>query len=319
MRVLFAALAAVAALVTACGGGASVAEPPAVSTPTAVDAPSEAATPAAVFPLTLTGSDGVSVTLDAPASAVISHSPGATEILFAIGAGEQVVAVDDFSDYPPEAVALQQVGYSDPNPEAELALEPDLVILASQQRAHVEPFRALDLPVLYLEAAPDIEGVFTNIRVLGQATGHTAEAEALVDDMRARIDAVVEQVAGVEEGPRVYYELSDSLYTAAPHTFIGSVLSTLKAQNIAEGATSQFPQLGSEAVIAADPEVILLANAVHGVTYESVRDRPGWDAISAVVDERVIAVDQDIMNRPGPRIVEGVETLARALYPDIFE
>ncbi len=270
------------------------------------------------FPLTLTDSDGHQVTLAGPARRIVSHSPGATEILFAIGAGGQVIAADQFSDFPAEAKALPKVKYSDPSPEAELALEPDLVILATNQRAQVEAFRTLGLPVFFNREPSGIEGVLGNVRLLGRVTGHVAEAAALAITMTARIAAVTSAIGDVQRGPVVFYELSDSLYSAAPSTFIGGMLTALKARNIAQGAASPYPQLTTEAVIAAAPEVILLADHDHGGTPEQVRARPGWSTIPAVRDGRMYPVDPDVVNRPGPRIVEGVEMMARLLYPARF-
>ena len=271
-----------------------------------------------MFPFTLTHAGGDSLTLQAPARRIVSHSPGATEILFAIGAGSQVVAADEFSNFPAAAKALKKVKYTDPNPEAELALQPDLVILASNQKAQVEPFRRLGLPVLYTDQPETLVGVLNSVRMLGIITGHTVEADALAVQMQARIDAITSKLGDVQQGPKVFYELSDSLYTAAPNTFIGGMLTALKARNIAQGATSPFPQLTAEAVIAAAPDVILLADYDFGGTPARLRARPGWAAIPAVKNDRMHALDADLVNRPGPRIVEGMEMIAKALYPERF-
>jgi len=172
---------------------------------------------------------------------------------------------------------------------------------------------------VFFNQEPDsLEGVLRNVRLLGSMTGRTAEAEALAKQMQARIDAVTSKLADVQQGPTVFYELSDSLFTAAPHTFIGGMLTALKARNIAQGAASPFPQLTAEAVIAAGPEVILLADHQYGGAPEQVKARPGWSSIPAVRNNRLHPVDPDVVNRPGPRIVEGLELMARLLYPDRF-
>lgn len=307
------ALVAVVTMFAACSSDA----PQATATPSGSSTPAAAATPAA-FPLTVTDSGGASLTLNAPARAIISHSPGATEILFAIGAGGQVVAADEFSNYPAEAKALRKVKYTDPSPEAEIALQPDLVIMATNQKAQVEAFRRLGLPVFFNQEPDSVEGVLRNVRLLGSMTGRTAEAEALAKQMQVRIDAVTSKLTDVQQGPTVFYELSDSLFTAAPQTFIGGMLTALKARNIAQGAASPFPQLTAEAVIAAGPQVILLANHQYGGAPEQVKARPGWSSIPAVRDNRLHPVNPDLVNRPGPRIVEGLELMARLLYPDRF-
>lgn len=316
-----AVIAVVAALVIAgCGSGTRAVGPGAAVGEGRPPSPTStaAAAGAVAFPLTVTDSGGQSLTLQAPARAIVSHSPGATEILFAIGAGAQVVAADEFSDFPEAAKVLRKVKYTDPSPEAEIALQPDLVILATNQKAQIEPFRRLGLPVFYNQEPDGLAGVLTNVRLLGRMTGHVAEAEALATQMQRRIDAVTAKIADVQQGPKVFYELSDTLYTAAPNTFIGGMLTALKARNVAQGATSQFPQLTAEAVIAAGPEVLLLADHQYGGTPERVRARPGWSTMPAVRDGRMYPVDADLVNRPGPRIVDGMEQVAKMLYPDRF-
>ena len=320
----FIAVSALLALAfSACTSGAS-------STPTA--APAERATPApteaagtpepttteAPPPLVVTDSDGFELELAEPPSRIISFSPGATEILFAIGAGAQVIAADEFSDFPAETASLERVAYTAPDPERSLSLDPDLVIMATNQQQSIEQFRGLDLVVLFNREPDSVQGVLDNIALLGQVTGHQAEAEALIADMQARIDAVEEAIAGIEEGPRVFYELSDSLFTVGPNTFVGGYLTLLKASNVAHGAESPFPQLTAEALIEANPEVVLLADAAFGADPATVAARPGWDAIDAVVNGRLYPVNPDIGNRPGPRIVAAIEEVAALLYPELF-
>lgn len=296
------------------GSTPAAATPAAPATATEV-APTAEPTPA---PIEITDSGGFVFMIEGPAQRIISHSPGATEILFAIGAGAQVVAVDQFSNYPPETESLPHVSYSSPDPEQGLAHEPDLVVFATRQESSIDQFRELDLPVFLMREPTDLAGVMENIRTLGFLTGHADAAEALIAELEARLAAVAERLAEVDEGPRVYYEVTDSYYTVAPQSFIGSALSLVKARNIAEGATTPFPQLSSEAIVDADPEVILMANADF-VPLESVPERPGWSGIAAIVEGRIYPVDGDIMSRPGPRIVDGVEVLARLFYPELFE
>ncbi|MSQ41497.1 MAG: ABC transporter substrate-binding protein [Dehalococcoidia bacterium] len=305
-------LLALAFATVACGGGEEAA--PATSTPTVA-----ATTSAPAFPLIVTDSSNTAVTIQAPPQRIISYSPGATEILFAIGASERVVAVDKFSDYPEQAKRLPKLEYSDPNPEAALAHQPDLVLFATRQRDQVKPFRDLKLNVLYQQEASSIDGVYEQIILLGRVTGNSEQAQRVVAQMRTRIEAVTQGVADVPQGPRVFYEVTKDLYTAAPNTFIGGMFIAIKARNIAAGAPSPFPQLTAEAVIAADPEVVMLGDAAFGESYDTVAKRPGWAAVSAVKNRRVYAIDTNIVDRPGPRIADGIEALARALYPDRFK
>lgn len=319
---------ALALLVVACNGDddGAAASTPATATQAAATATPAQPVPAeqipvsgAAFPLTVTDFSGADVTVEAEPHAIISYSPGATEILFAIGAGARLVAVDEFSDFPPATAELPKLAYTSPDPEAALAHAPDLVILATRQNEQVAIFRGLGMTVVYMASADSLDQVYEQIALLGALTGREAEAEALAAEMQSRIAAVTERLAGVESGPRVFYELTNDLYTAAPNTFVGSLLETLKAQNVAAGAASQFPQLSAEAVIAADPEVVLLADAEFGESLETVAARPGWSGVSAVVNARVYPLDADLTDRPGPRLAEGIELLAALLYPQLFE
>ena len=175
------------------------------------------------------------------------------------------------------------------------------MILATRHDQQVAIFRGLGLTVVYMASADSLDQVYEQIALLGALTGREAEAEALIADMQSRIAAVTERLAGVESGPRVFYELTNDLYTAAPNTFVGALLETLKAQNVAAGAASQFPQLSTEAVIAADPEVVLLTDGEFGESLQTVAARQGWSAVSAVVNGRVYPVDGDLTRpRPAP-------------------
>ena len=300
------------------------ATPTATATATPTPTPTPAATPTATptvaaFPLTIGDSAGTMVTLEAAPERIISYSPGATEILFAIGAGDRVVATDEFSDFPAETEALPKLPYSSPDPERALVLEPDLLLMATQQREQVEQFRGLGMTVLFLDSAQDAGGVFGMIALLGEVTGNHQQAADLAASMIERIEAVTVALDDVEEGPLVFFELTADLYTVGEDTFVGELLALAKARNIAAGAASSYPQLTAEAIIAAAPDVVLLADGEWGESYETVCARPGWDAIPACIDGRVHPVDGDLSGRPGPRIVEGLEQIARLLYPDRFE
>jgi iron complex transport system substrate-binding protein len=305
-------LALLLALAAACGddgdgGGASL-------SPTAT----RTATVAAQYPLTLTDGKGRSVTLAAVPQRIASLSPAATEILFAVGAGDQVAAVDMFSDYPPEAKTLPQLDAYQPSVEAIAGAQPDLVLVYFDPGNLVEGLTNANLKVFFLETPTSVEGVLDQIRVLGEVTGHPQEAEELVGSMQQGIDVIQERLADVEQGPRVFHELDNQLYTVAPDSFVGNLYTILKAQNIAAGTDQAYPQLSQEAIIEADPEVIVLADMAAGESAETVKARPGWGSISAVKNNRIYIIDPDIVSRPGPRLVEALETLARLLYPNLF-
>lgn len=303
------ALLALAAL--ACNGDDSGP----TATPTAVQEAVAAPSPA-VFPVTVTDSNGKQLVFDSPPESIVALAPSFVEVLFAIAAGDAVVAVDENTDFPPEAAAKTKLSGYQPSVEGIAALEPDLVIIFFDPGGLEEALEGLGIPVLFLASPQSVEGVFDQMRLLGQVTGHADDAEQLIDGMRESIDAITAKLADVQEGPRVFHEIGPELYTASDEDFVGDLYTILKAQNIAAGA-GLFPQLTEEAVIAADPEVIILAD-VPAVTPEEVKARPGWDSLSAVQNDRVFAVDPDLVSRQGPRLVDGLEELARLLYPDRF-
>lgn len=324
-------LLALALVAAACGGEQPTAPEPAATaaaasattaataTATATAAATTTEQTATVFPLTVVDSSGTAVEIAAAPQRIISFSPATTEILFAIGAGQRVAATDEFSDFPAAALALPKLAYTSPDPEAALALEPDLIVMAINQRDSVQQFRGLGMTVLLIEEADSVDGVLESITLFGRITGSEAAADALVEEMRAQIAEITAVLADVDDGPLVFYELSADLYTAGTETFIGGMITSLKAGNVAAGAESSFPQLSSEAVIEADPAVILLSDAKWGESAETVAARPGWSGISAVVNGRIHPIDPDIVNRPGPRIVEGLRAMAEAIYPDRFD
>ncbi|MBI4497757.1 MAG: ABC transporter substrate-binding protein [Chloroflexi bacterium] len=315
MRFLTFILVALAMLAGACTAPPAVA-PPASPSPTMTVPPSPVA--ASGFPLTVTGDDGRTLALERPPQRIVSLSPGHTETLFALGAGDLLVGVDDFSDYPPAAQRLPRVGYSNVDLERTVALSPDLVLVVTRQQRIIPELERLGLPNLFLSEAQNLDGILDRVHRLGEMTGRQAEAEALVAQMRQRIDAVTARLEGVA-GPTVFYELSPQLHTIAPETFIGDMLARLKAKNVAAGAASPFPQLSQEQIVAGNPEVVLLGDVEAGESPATVAARPGWQDVRAVRTGRILPIpNRDIVHRPGPRVVEGLEMLARALYPERF-
>lgn len=265
------------------------------------------------------GSDGRVVTLEGPPKRIISLSPGITENLFAIGAGGNVVAVDRFSDFPEAVRSLPKVDYTSPNVESVLALNPDLVIASSRQRNVVPSFEQAGLRVWTLDEPASLASTVDQVRLIGTATNASAKANALADAMQARMDAIAAKIGSLDGGPRVYHEIDPKLFSAASNTFVGDFYRLLKAQNIAASAVTPFPQLTDEAIIAADPEVMILTDAKFMAGgADEVRGRPGWTAITAIRTGRVYELDDDLLSRPGPRVIDGLEQLAQALYPELF-
>lgn len=299
-------LALVLAFVVACGSDDSSATPQ--PSPTA-----------SAQPVTVKRSDGKDLTLAKPPQRIVSLSSAATEVLYAIGAGNQVAAVDNFSLYPPEAATKPKLDSFQPSAEAIVAAQPDLVIIFFDASGIVGKLGGLNLPVLYLTSPTSIDGILEQIETLGQATGHTQEASTLTRQMRGRIDTVRGKIATVSQGPRIFHELDPTLFTVTPNDFVGDMYQILKAQNIGADTAGTLPQLSAEAVIQRNPQVIILADEPAGVTVDSINSRPGWNQTDAVKNGRVYAVNADVFSRPGPRIVEAVEEAARLLYPELFQ
>jgi len=269
------------------------------------------AVPSPGFPVQIAG-----VTVKTRPTAVISLSPTATEDLFAIGAGAQVVAVDDQSDYPPAAPKTSLSGFK-PNIEAIAAKRPDLVVVADDSSGVAASLGKIGIPTLVEDAAPTLNDAYTQIEQLGTATGHTTEANALVTSMRAAIAAVVAAQPHRASPPRIYHELDQTFYSATSKSFIGQLYTLLGAHDIADAADSQgsgYPQLSAEYIVKADPDVIFLADHLCcGQTPATVAGRPGWSVITAVRDHAVVTLDDDVASRWGPRVVDLVKAIAAGL------
>ncbi len=318
-------LVAVLALAAiACGGGGdgvapqttAATETPAVTIAPAAETPSPA--PVELFPVTVTDSNGREVRVELPPQRIMALAPAFVEILFAIGAGNSVAAVDNFSDYPSAAADLPHLDAFSPSVEGIAVLNPDLVLIFFDPGGLQEALERLGIPVLFLASPSSVQEVFDQIELLGRVTGHEDEAETVTAEMRDGIDAVSEKLTDVDQGPRIFHELDAMLFTAGSGSFENDIYNLLKAQNIAAETGLAYPQLNLETVIVKDPEVIILADDPP-VSVTSVKARPGWSNISAVIDDRVHVVDPDIVQRPGPRLVEALETLARFLYPERFQ
>lgn len=264
------------------------------------------------FPVTIDTPTG-EVTLQERPERIVSLSPSATEILFAIGAGEQVVAADAYSNYPAQAPTTDLSGY-DPNVEAIVGYEPDLVVVANDINELEASLTALDIPVIINPAPLDVEGGYDGMAALGLATGHTDEAAAAIAGMRSAMD---EALAGapVDAGVRIYHELDETFFSASSHSFIGSVYDAMGAVNIADEADTDqtgYPQLTEEAIVAADPQLIIIPSQAS-YTAADVAARPGWSEVSAVKNGNIIVVDSDISSRWGPRLPQLVTFVADAL------
>lgn len=266
------------------------------------------------FPVTIVASNG-KVTVTKKPRRIVSLSPTATESLFAIGAGKQVVAVDDQSDYPKNAPRTSLSGFT-PNVEAIAAYRPDLVVIAYDPKGLSGALGRLGITVVHHDGAKTFEGAYQQIRQLGRVTGREAEAGRLVDRTKARIARIVKSRA---PGRRlsVYHELTPDLYSATSKTFVGKVYEALGLRNIADAADSVgagYPQLSSEYVVSESPDLIVLADTVCcGQKASTVAARPGWSRISAVRTGSIVRIDDSIASRWGPRLVDFFRAMSAAL------
>jgi len=266
------------------------------------------------FPVTIAASNG-QVTVSKRPRRIVSLSPTATESLFAIGAGKQVVAVDDQSDYPKAAPRTSLSGFT-PNVEAIATYRPDLVIIAYDPKGLSGALGRLGITVIHHDGARTFAGAYQQIRQLGRVTGHEAEATRLVSRMQARIAAIVK---ARKPGRRlsVYHELTPDLYSATSKTFVGRVYTALGLRNIADAADSVgtgYPQLSAEYVVAESPDIVVLADTVCcGQKPATVAARPGWDRISAVRTASIVRIDDSIASRWGPRLVNFFRAVSSAL------
>ena len=256
---------------------------------------------------------------------IVSLAPSNTEILFAVGAGSQVVGRDEFSDYPAEAASIESIGgsFGEYNVEAIVALEPDLVLAAEINPPElVQQLEDLGLTVYYLANPTTLEGMYTNLETVASLTGH--DATELVDSLKARVAAVDEKIAPLSLRIPVFYEIDASdptkPWTYGPGTFGDLLIDRAGGYNIGGNAENDpYPQLSLEQIVTSNPSVIILGDAMWGVTPESVLARPGWETIEAVKINSIFPIDDNLISRPGPRLVDGLEQIAKLLRPGLFE
>jgi len=308
---------AVLVLVAACSGSTTTTVP--IATAQATTAPTTSITTSESsgnYPVTVDAANGP-VVIDARPQAIVSISPTATEMLFAIGAASQVVAVDSLSNYPPEAPVTDLAAFT-PNTEAIASYRPDLVIVSFDANELLAGLAELEIPTLLMSAAVTIEDVYNQIEQLGVATDHVAEAAELVGQMSVDLEEIASAAPRPVEPLTYYYELDpNNFFSVTSTTFVGTVLATLGLQNIADpadadGSAFGYPQLSAEFIVAADPDLILLADTkCCDQSAASVAARPGWAGLTAVTSGGVVELDDDVASRWGPRIVDLLEAVAQ--------
>jgi iron complex transport system substrate-binding protein len=316
-------LAGLALVVAGCTGGAAASPsraPSAAASSTATPSPAESPTTAPDFPTTVTDDEGTTVQIDEEPQRIVSLTPASTEILFALGAGTRVVATTDFDDYPPDAVALPDVAsFTSVDVEQIVGLEADLVIAGGNffnPPDAITRLRSLDIPVVVVYA-PDLAAVLDDIELIGTAVGLADAAIEMTTTMQSGFDDVAGATATLP-APQTFYELdaTTAIYTAADGSFIEEMIELAGGDPITTGSTTDFA-ISLEDLVAADPELILLGDAAYGVTPEQVAARPSWDGMTAVRNGNIRPVNDLIITRPGPRLVEGLRELALAINPDL--
>lgn len=248
---------------------------------------------------------------------IVSLSPTHTEILFAIGAGDQVVAVDAMSNHPPEAASvLTALSGFEPNVESIVSYEPDIIVIGDDYNGLEAQLATVGIASWTSPAPQNIDEVLSQIEDLGERVGKPQEAAQLVSRMRAQIDEIVSSSATSMEALTYYHELDDSYFSITSNTFIGSVYELFGLRNIADAAeaNSDYPQLSAEFIVSQNPDLIFLADTkCCAVTPELVASRPGWSSIEAVRTGHVIALDDDVASRWGPRLVDFVRAISEAV------
>ncbi|MGC5017222.1 ABC transporter substrate-binding protein [Micromonospora sp. DT47] len=280
---------------------------------TSDDTPAASSSSAATFPVTVG-----KLTLEKRPEKIVSLSPTATEMLFAIGAGKQVTAVDDQSNYPADAPKSDLSGFQ-PNAEAIAGKSPDLVVLSNDTNKIVDQLTTLKIPVLLTPAAATLDDSYQQITDLGALTGHPAEASDVTKRMKDDIAKLVKDLPQRAKKLTYYHELGPELYTATSKTFIGSIYALAGLENIADpsdadGKNGGYPQLSQEVIVKANPDFVFLADTrCCKQTPETVKARSGWAGVTAVKNNQIVALDDDIASRWGPRVVDQLRSIVDAV------
>lgn len=288
---------------------------PATTSPAPIStttSPTAAPTP---FPAGVETDLGMVVVEERP-ERIVSLSASHTEMLYAIGAGDQVLGTDLTSNYPEEANGTSKVDSFNFNIEEIVALEPDLLILAFDFQGETEALATLGVPFLLLGPPNTLMAAFDQLVAVGAATGKQAEAAGLRDEL-GRTAADLIDAASALGGVRIYHEVDETLFSATSDSFIGDIYAQLNLMNIADVVPGEFPQLSPEFIIDEDPDFIFLADTGFGVTTESVANRPGWETITAVQQGNIVALDTDIAGRWGPRTVELMEQILEPILAEV--
>ncbi|MFJ7648889.1 ABC transporter substrate-binding protein [Lysinibacillus sp. NPDC097279] len=277
----------------------------------------------ATFPLTMTDATGKDIVLEAPPERIISLIPSNTEILFGLGLNDKIVGVNDYDDYPPEVADKEKVGSMEFNIEQIIALQPDIVFAHESGIASLggakDQLEAAGVKVFVVTNARDFNETYTTIEQLGRATGKLPEAEKIIANMKAKVEEIEAKLQDVQP-KKVFVETSDEpeIYTPGKDTFMQEMLEMIHAENIAADTDGWF-KIDAEQIITKNPDVIVVTYNYVPDILTKIPQRAGFDTITAVKNKAIVQVDENMTSRQGPRLADGLEELAKAIYPEAFE
>jgi iron complex transport system substrate-binding protein len=278
------------------------------------------------FPITITDDANQEVTIDKEPETIVSIQASNTEIAFALGLGDKIIGVSDYDNYPKEALEIQKVGAQDINAELVLSLLPDMALVTDYHyKTHpdvLKKFEEAGIDVIVVGGATSFEDTYSNIEMIGAATGSKSEAEEIITDMKKRLQVIKDKAAAANvDKKKVWVEVSPApdIFTTGQNTFMHEMLESIQATNAAEDQEG-WVKMTEEEIVKLNPDVII---TTYGYYVENPADavlkREGWAEVPAIKSGNVFDVDSDTVTRPGPRLIEGVETLAELIYPEIFK
>lgn len=275
------------------------------------------------FPMTLTDQMGREVTIEKLPERIVSLAPSNTEILFALGLEGKIVGVTDYCDYPEAAKGKEKIGgFSEPNIEKIVSFKPDLILANDIHQKPIEELKKLNIVSVVLDPK-DFNGIFASIEIIGKATGQDDVALTLVNNLKERMKNVEDMISKLtkDERPKIYYELWPSpITTTGPGTFVDDIIQRAGGENIARDAKKAYPQYSQEMIVAKNPDIIIFSH--HGSSNQSIEDileRQGWESINAIKEKKVIYVDENIVQRATPRLIDGLEQFVNIIHPELFK
>jgi len=275
------------------------------------------------FPLTIEDQMGRKVTIEKQPERIVSLAPSNTEILFNLELGDKIVGVTDFCDYPEEAKTKEKIGgFSEPNIEKIISLQPDIVFATNMHQKPVEELEKLGIPAVVLDPK-DFDDMLASVEIMGRATGQSEKAAKIVNDLKARMEDIENKTAKLTEDrrPKVYYEIWPSpITTAGPGTFVNDIIQKAGGINIAGDAKKSYPEYSVEMIVAKNPDIIIFSH--HGSSNQSVEDilsRQGWENVNAIKNKKVFYIDENLVQRATPRLVDGLEEMAKIIHPELFK